>query len=116
MAKSQRLVIVLAHRIEFNANVHFPVGRHEIILEFCEKCFECEGFELVVVDLDPIFPAGVFQGSHHFHGLSFFGNVFVCHVIPACDLEFAEYFGIEISRMEDGAFTPFLLTDGDVFL
>ena len=53
------------------------------------------------VDLDPIFPAGVFQGGHHFHGLFLFGNVFVRHVIPACDLEFVEYFGIEI-------------TDGDV--
>ena len=112
----ERLVIILAHHNEFNVNVHFPVGGHEIIFEFCEKCFEWEDFELVVVDLNPIFPAGIFQGGHHFHGLFFFGNVFVHHIIPACNLEFVEYFSIEISRMEDGAFTPFLFTDGDVFL
>ena len=113
---AERLVVALAHCIEFNVNVHFLVSRHKIVLEFCKKCFEQEDLEFVTMNLVPTFPAGIFQNSHHLHDLPLFSNVFVCDIVTACNLELLEYFGIKISRVEDRAFAPFLLTNSNVFL
>ena len=112
----ERLVITLAHRIELNVNVHPPVSRHKIIFESIKKSFQGEDLEFIIVNFDPIFQAWVFQSSHYLHHLFLFSNVLVCDVVPACNLELSEHFSIEVSRKEDRAFTPFLLTNDDVFL
>ena len=112
----ERLMVILAHHIEFNANVHFPVSRHEIIFEFSEKCFEWEGLEFIIVNLNPVFPAGIFQSGHHLCSLLLLHNILVCDIVPACDLKFPEYFSIEISRIKDRTFPSFLFTNGDSFL
>ena len=96
-------MVILAHHIEFNGNLCFPVGRHEIVFEFHKKCFEWEDLELVIVHLDPIFPVGTFQSSHHLHSWLLLS---VCDIVPACNLELLEYFGIEISKMEDRELLP----------
>ena len=112
----ERLVVALAYCIEFNVNICFPVGRHEVILEFCKTCFEQEDLEFVIMNFDSIFPAGILQSTHHLHSLLLFSNVLVCDIVPACNLELPEYFSIKVSRMEDRAFAPFLLTNGDMFI
>ena len=112
----KRLVVTLAHCIELNADICFPVGRHEVIFEFCMKSFEQEDLEFIIMNFNSVFPVGILQSSHHLHGLLLFGNVLVCDVVPAGNLKHLKYFSIKVSRMEDRAFAPFLLTNGDVFL
>ena len=96
---TESLAWSLSQGVQFDMNNHSPFSRHEGILEVLKEVSEWQGFEVLIVNRDPIFPDVTLQCSHDFHCLFVISNLLVGDIISTPGHEVMEDLSAELTMM-----------------